>query len=150
LPDVFRALDAHTTLSIRSPEATRPWQHVLEPISGYLILAERLYAEGGAFAESWNFGPADGEERTVRWIVEHLVSQRTGMAWDFDTGPHPHEMRSLKLDSSKARSRLGWRPRWQLATALGKTCEWHDAWRAGHDMRALTLTQIDEYSRHDG
>ncbi|HTL01288.1 MAG TPA: CDP-glucose 4,6-dehydratase [Vicinamibacterales bacterium] len=150
LPDVFRALDAHTTLSIRSPEATRPWQHVLEPVSGYLMLAERLHTEGEAFAESWNFGPAEGDERTVRWIVEHLVSQRTGMAWDLDAGPHPHEMHSLKLDSSKARARLGWRPRWRLATALGKTSEWHDAWRAGHDMRALTLTQIDEYSRHDG
>jgi len=80
LPDVFRALDAHTTLSIRSPEATRPWQHVLEPVSGYLMLAERLHTEGEAFAESWNFGPAEGDERTVRWIVEHLVSQRTGMA----------------------------------------------------------------------
>ena len=86
----------------------------------------------------------------MRWIVEHLVSRRAEIAWDFDTRPHPHEMHSLKLDSSKARSRLGWRPRWPLVTALDKTCAWHEAWKAGHDMRALTLTQIDEYSRHDG
>lgn len=146
LPDFLRALDAGATLQIRSPNAIRPWQHVLEPLSGYLLLAERLFTGQAAFAEAWNFGPADEDARPVRWIVERLVSATPGAAWACDATPQPHEASHLKLDSSKARTRLDWQPRWRLATALDKTLEWHAAWRDGQDMRAVTLAQIAEYT----
>jgi CDP-glucose 4,6-dehydratase len=146
LPDFLRALDAGATLRIRSPNAIRPWQHVLEPLSGYLLLAERLFTERTAFAEAWNFGPADDDARTVRWIVERLVNATPGAGWTCDAAPQPHEASHLKLDSSKARARLDWRPRWQLSTALAKTLEWHAAWRDGKDMHAVTLAQIGEYA----
>ena len=147
LPDFLRALDAGVALQIRSPNAIRPWQHVLEPLSGYLLLAERLFTEQAAFAEAWNFGPADEDARPVRWIVEQLVSTTPGAAWVCDATSQPHEASHLKLDSSKARARLGWLPHWQLATALDKTLEWHAAWRRGEDMHAVTLAQIAEYTQ---
>ena len=150
VPDIFRALDSNTPLTIRSPEATRPWQHVLEPLCGYLLLAEHLCTEGGAFAESWNFGPGEDDTETVRWMVERLVSRYPAVAWSTGSADNPHEANYLKLDSSKARTRLGWRPRWRLAAALAKTSEWHEAWRRGQDMNAVTLSQIAEYSRRDG
>ena len=145
IPDFLRAADAGETLKIRSPHAIRPWQHVLGPLSGYLMLAERLYLEGEKVAEAWNFGPADEDARPVRWIVERLAEQRSDVKWECDSAPQPHEAHYLKLDSSKARAQLGWRPRWQLETALTKTLEWHEEWRRGKDMRALTLTQIADY-----
>ena len=146
LPDFLRAMDAGVAPQVRSPNAIRPWQHVLEPLSGYLLLAERLFTERAAFAEAWNFGPADEDARPVRWIVERLVSATPGAAWTCDATPQPHEASHLKLDSSKARARLGWRPHWQLATTLDKTLEWHASWRRGKDMRAVTLAQITEYA----
>jgi CDP-glucose 4,6-dehydratase len=146
LPDFFRAIDAGAELQIRWPHAIRPWQHVLEPLSGYLLLAERLFTEQATFAEAWNFGSADEDARPVRWIAERLVSATPGAAWRFDATPQPYEASHLKLDSCKARARLGWRPRWQLATALDKTLEWHAAWRRGEDMCAVTLAQITEYA----
>ena len=145
IPDFLRALDAGQILTIRSPNATRPWQHVLEPLSGYLTLAERLYAEGQDFAEAWNFGPEESDARPVQWIVGHLCSQVPGSAWQCDTAPHPHEANYLKLDSSKAKIKLGWRPRWNLQSALGYTLDWHHAWRSGADMAATSLAQIREY-----
>ena len=151
IPDFLRAADAGETLKLRSPQAIRPWQHVLEPLSGYLMLAERLYLEGEMAAEPWNFGPADEDARPVRWIVERLAAQRSDVSWECVSASQPHEAHYLKLDSSKARTQLGWRPRWQLETALTKTIEWHEGWRRGKDMRALTLTQIADYqsSRKD-
>ena len=149
LPDFLRALDAGATLRIRSPNAIRPWQHVLEPLSGYLLLAERLFTEQAAFAEGWNFGPADEDARPVQWIVERLVSATPGASWTCDATPQPHEASHLKLDSSKARARLAWQPRWRLATALDKTLTWHAAWQRGEDMRAVTLAQIAEYTDSD-
>jgi CDP-glucose 4,6-dehydratase len=146
LPDFLRALDAGATLHIRSPNAIRPWQHVLEPLSGYLLLAERLFTEQAAFAEGWNFGPADEDARPVQWIVERLVSATPDARWTCDAARQPHEASHLKLDSSKARARLAWQPRWRLATALDKTLTWHAAWRRGEDMRALTLAQIADYT----
>lgn len=145
LPDVFRALDEQCTLPVRSPHAVRPWQHVLEPLSGYLLLARALAEGGGDVAEAWNFGPADEDARNVGWIVERLASKLPGLAWQVDASPHPHEAHYLKLDSSKARSRLGWRPRWRLAEALDRTVQWHLAWRNGADMCAFSLAQIAEY-----
>lgn len=145
IPDFLRAMDAGETLKIRSPHSTRPWQHVLEPLSGYLALAERLYTEGQSFAEGWNFGPKDEDARPVGWIVEQMAQMRKDVVWQCDETPQPHEANYLKLDSSKAHSQLNWQPRWRLQTALQKTLEWHEAWRSGTDMRAVTLAQVADY-----
>ena len=145
LPDFLRAIDAKAALTIRSPGAIRPWQHVLEPLSGYLTLAENLCLNGAAFAEPWNFGPADEDAQTVGWIVAHLASRNPEMAWHCDASLQPHEANYLKLDSNKARTRLAWKPRWSLPTALDQTLAWHRAWHSGQDMRAISLAQISEY-----
>ena len=145
IPDFLRAMDAGAPLKIRSPQSTRPWQHVLEPLSGYLTLAERLCTEGMPFAEAWNFGPNDEDARPVQWIIECLGEMRQDVNWQCDETPQPHEAHYLKLDSSKAKNRLGWHPRWRLHDTLHKTLEWHQAWRNGADMHAFTLAQIAQY-----
>ena len=146
IPDVFRALQDKQPVLIRSPNAIRPWQHVLEPLSGYLLLAERLYTGGRTDAEAWNFGPKDEDARTVRWIVEHLCDEwADGASWILQPGDHPHEASFLKLDISKARQRLQWAPRWSLETALNHITKWHRAWLIGEDMRAVCLNQISLY-----
>ena len=145
IPDFLRAMDAGETLNIRSPQAVRPWQHVLEPLSGYLMLAEQLYSNGASFAEGWNFGPSDDDSRTVSWIIERMAEMRKDINWQCDEAPQLHEANLLKLDSSKARRQLNWQPVWRLQTALQKTLEWHEAWRNSEDMRAVSLAQIDDY-----
>ncbi len=147
VPDILRAFERGEPVVIRNPHSTRPWQHVLEPLSGYLALAERLYTEGQSWAEGWNFGPQDDDARPVQWIVEHLVaSWGRGASWRLDGGDHPHEAGYLKLDISKAKARMGWRPRWDLGTALEKITVWHQAWLAKDDVRALCLQQIQHYA----
>lgn len=145
IPDFLRASDAGKTLIVRSPQATRPWQHVLEPLAGYLTLAERLCTQGGEYAEAWNFGPQETGARTVQWMVERLCARVPGAAWERDSAPQPQEASYLNLDSSKANSRLGWHPRWDLESALEKTLNWHEAWKRGADMRATSLAQIHDY-----
>ncbi|MEJ7808408.1 MAG: CDP-glucose 4,6-dehydratase [Telluria sp.] len=145
VPDFLRAMDAGEVLKIRSPKATRPWQHVLEPLSGYLMLAERLYTDDTRFTEAWNFGPGDEGARPVSWIVERMAEMRKGVTWLCNERQQPHEANYLKLDSSKAHKRLNWKPRWSLQTALEKTVEWHEAWRKAEDMKAITLLQIHDY-----
>lgn len=145
IPDFLRAMDAGEILKIRSPQSTRPWQHVLEPLSGYLMLAEQLHATGASFAEAWNFGPADEDARPVSWIVERMAEMRKNVNWQCDEVSQPHEANYLKLDSSKANKRLNWQPRWRLQTALQRTFEWHEAWRKEEDMRSVTLAQIAAY-----
>jgi CDP-glucose 4,6-dehydratase len=130
---------------VRSPAATRPWQHVLEPLSGYLLLSERLYLLGQLDAESWNFGPRDEDVRSVQWVVEFLCEQWGGQSWSPQLGKHPHEANFLKLDISKARQRLHWEPRWSLERALTHIIEWHRAWLLGRDMRDVCLNQIEQY-----
>ena len=148
VPDILRAFEQNQPVIIRNPHATRPWQHVLEPLGGYLTLAERLYSDGQAYAEGWNFGPKDDDARPVQWIVESLVrSWGNGASWQQDGGVHPHEANYLKLDISKANARLGWRPRWSLGTALEHITTWHQAWLAHGDMRQLCLAQIQQYSK---
>lgn len=147
LPDFLKAMDAKQRLLIRSPNAIRPWQHVLEPLSGYITLAENLCRQPGEYAEAWNFGPADDDARTVQWIVEQLVAATPGASWQVDDRSQVHEANYLKLDSSKARSRLNWKPRWNLTTALEKTIEWHHQWSKGEDMQVETLKQIQEYEK---
>ena len=145
IPDFLRAMDAGETLNIRSPKAVRPWQHVLEPLSGYLMLAEQLYSNGTSFAEGWNFGPSDDDSRTVSWIIERMAEMRKDINWQCDEAPQLHEANLLKLDSSKARRQLNWQPVWRLQLALQKTLEWHEAWRNAEDMRAVSLVQINDY-----
>jgi CDP-glucose 4,6-dehydratase len=146
IPDMVRAIGEGRPVRIRSPHAIRPWQHVLEPLSGYLALAERLYTDGPGFAEGFNFGPHDVDARPVQWIVERLCqSWGAGASWELDQAPQPHEAHYLKLDCSKARSRLGWQPRWQLGQTIDHIVAWHKAHAAGQDMRAFTLAQIDTY-----
>lgn len=147
IPDFFRAIDCGETLTIRSPSAVRPWQHVLEPLSGYLLLAEKLYARGEKFAEAWNFGPDDRDAQPVSWIIDHLCTQIAGSKWQTNTTRQPHEAGLLRLDSAKAKAKLGWTPRWTLETALSKTVEWHQAWRNHEDMAAFTSSQIQSYNR---
>jgi CDP-glucose 4,6-dehydratase len=146
VPDILRAFERDAPVVIRNPASTRPWQHVLEPLCGYLMLAEQLFAEGQAWAEGWNFGPHEEDARPVQWIVERMVGAwGQGATWQLDGGTHPHEAHYLKLDISKVRSRLGWHPRWDLATALAHITGWHRAWLAGEAPRALCLKQIDQY-----
>lgn len=146
VPDILRALQDDQPVLIRNPHAIRPWQHVLEPLSGYLLLAERLLQHGQSEAEGWNFGPRDEDAQPVQWIVERLCAAWGGDArWTLQAGDHPHEAHFLKLDISKARQRLQWSPRWSLETALERITEWHRAWLSGQDMRAFCLHQISQY-----
>jgi CDP-glucose 4,6-dehydratase len=147
VPDILRALQANQPVRIRNPQAIRPWQHVLEPVSGYLRLAERLWAEGDAVAEGWNFGPLDSDVKPVSWIVDELLGHWPGNSgWRADPGPHPHEAAYLSLNVAKARRRLGWEPHWELGTALWKVATWHRAWLAGDDVRQVVLDQISEFT----
>ena len=148
IPDILRAIAAGEKVKIRSPDAIRPWQHVLEPLSGYLTLAERLYSDGPPFAEGWNFGPHDKDAKPVKWIVEKLVSLwGEGAKWELDNNLQPHEASHLKLDCAKAHANLNWEPRWDLQQALATITSWHKAYSDGQDMRALTLAQINEYCK---
>ncbi len=146
IPDILRALELEEPVKIRNPNAVRPWQHVLDPLAGYLMLAECLCLHGTAFSEGWNFGPSDDDARPVRWIVEQVCRIWGGDAlWELQVGDHPHEAHYLKLDITKARQRLGWRPRWSLDDALKRIVQWHRAWLDGRDMREVCLEQIADY-----
>lgn len=152
IPDIMRAITEGRPVNIRNPHAIRPWQHVLEPLSGYLQLAQKLYEEGVAYAEGWNFGPNDEDARPVQWIVEKLIKAwGEGASWQFDSGDHPHEAHYLKLDCSKAKTRLDWHPKWRLERSITKIVDWQKAVIRHDDMRKLTLSQITEYqSFNDG
>lgn len=149
VPDLVRGLAAGRPTAIRNPSAIRPWQHVLEPLSGYLGLARRLVEDGPDFAEAWNFGPRDEDAQPVGRIADTVASLWNdgagGAEWERDLRSRPRENVHLKLDHSKATARLGWRPRWDLDTTLRHTIAWYRAWTRGGDMRATTLAQIAEY-----
>lgn len=148
VPDCLNALSKGETVAIRNPFAVRPWQHVLEPLSGYLLLARRLYQEGGRFASSWNFGPEDADARPVEWIVNNLCTKWGGDAsYQISPGEHPHEARYLKLDCSKAKAELGWRPRWNLDRALDSSIEWARACNQQQNMGEVCLRQIEAYQQ---
>ena len=146
LPDVLRALDTGRAVAIRHPQAIRPWQHVLEPLEGYLMLAERLVSDATTVADAWNFGPDAADARPVAELLDHIAARRPAFAWERAPGPHPHETPTLLLDSARARTLLGWRPRWNVADALDRTLEWHAAWRGGADMHAFCLAQIEDHA----
>ncbi|WP_226941194.1 CDP-glucose 4,6-dehydratase [Janthinobacterium violaceinigrum] len=146
IPDMLRAIGASEPVMIRNPHAIRPWQHVLEPLSGYLTLAEKLYLEGPLHAEGWNFGPHDTDAKPVEWIIERMTQEwGAGASWLLDGQDHPHEATYLKLDCSKARGQLGWYPRWDIGETITKIVEWHKACDQGADMREMTLAQITTY-----
>ena len=166
VPDIVRAWAAGEAVLIRNPQAVRPWQHVLEPLSGYLLLAERLYADGPQFAESWNFGPAEGDAREVRSVVERMAelwnenprnenpgNQNGGnengvgapARWEYDKAEHVHEAHLLRLNSAKAVARLGWSPRWGLDETLAHTVEWYKDFYQGRDVRERSLRQIEAF-----
>ena len=149
IPDIMAGALAGALIPIRNPEAVRPWQHVLNPLSGYLRLAELLHAsaehQGG-----WNFGPALDDARPVRWIADRLTQLWPGeLRWELDSDPptpHPHEAHFLALDSTKARERLGWAPAWELEQTLAAIVDWYRSLGAGEDLRAVTLAQIERFA----
>ncbi|HHH43558.1 MAG TPA: CDP-glucose 4,6-dehydratase [Gammaproteobacteria bacterium] len=148
IPDIVRAFAQSSTVIIRSPGAIRPWQHVLEPLNGYLTLVEHLWEEGQEYVGGWNFGPAEQGARPVQWIVERMIEAwGEGATYELDSRPQPHEANYLKLDSSKARALLGWAPKLDLARTLQWLTEWYRACEQGEDMRAYTLAQIGTYQQ---
>lgn len=150
VPDIMRAALGGEDLRVRNPNSIRPWQHVLNPLSGYLVLAQELWSSP-EHARAWNFGPPEEDVRPVAWIVERareLWPQE--LRFTVDDGPHPHEAHHLKLDSSRARARLGWRPLLDLDAAMEGTVEWYLALSAGADMRAVTVEQIETFLAYGG
>lgn len=147
VPDMMRGALAGEPIRIRNPESIRPWQHVLNPLSGYLRLVEALW-DDPALADGWNFGPEPGDAQPVSHIVERVgAAWPEPLAWDIDPGPHPHEAHVLLLDSTRAHERLGWRPAWDLDAGLDATVAWYAALHAGEDARATTLAQIAAFEQ---
>ena len=148
VPDFVRAVLNGQPLAVRAPLATRPWQHVLDPLAGYLLLARRLFEAGPRFNGGWNFGPSERDVRTVAEVVQKFAAAWGPDArWEDQGGSHPHETATLKLDCSKARGLLGWKPRWHLDAAVEKVVEWTRGYRDGQDCRELCLSQIDAHGR---
>lgn len=148
VPDCMRSFRKKRPVRIRYPLAVRPWQHVLEPIRGYLLLGQRLYEDPEGYSEAWNFGPGKQGFRNVGWMVRRLSRLWGGHAlWEPQAGKHPPEAPVLKLDSSKARFRLGWRPGWDLEEATEKTVEWYRAYFRTENMVRHTQAQIESFER---
>lgn len=148
IPDIVAAFEQGKPVHIRNPHSIRPWQHVLEPLRGYLILAEKLVEDGPAYAEAWNFGPNDEDAKPVGWIVEQMAARwGNGARWEVDAGEHPHETGYLKLDISKARSRLHWSPILRLEEALSLIVDWAQQRKTGANGRSLTQDQIKSYQQ---
>jgi CDP-glucose 4,6-dehydratase len=146
IPDAIEAFEAKKSLMIRNPLATRPWQHVLEPLSGYLVLAQALYMDGAKYNGGWNFGPRDEDARSVQEVVNLLIKNWGSIAsWTQDQGEQPHEAHSLKLDCSKARQYLNWAPKWSLEKAIEKITEWQHGFQNQLDMKKLSHEQIRMY-----
>ena len=145
VPDAMRAALAGQTLRVRFPGAVRPWQHVLNPLDGYLTLAQSAW-DDAEHLDGYNFGPEERDVRSVREVLDAITERwGDGLTWEHDGGEHPHEAGLLKLDSSRARMRLGWTPRWDLDAGLDALVEWTRAYAAGEDPRAVTLAQIDAF-----
>lgn len=146
VPDLIRGFQNDRPVPIRSPRAVRPWQHVLEPLLGYLMLAEKAWSEPEAAGAGWNFGPDAEDEQPVEWVADRLAERWGGGAsWKRDEGDHPAEANLLKLDSTKARERLGWRPRLPLERALEWVVDWHRSVDGGASAAEISLAQIADY-----
>ena len=148
IPDFVRAASEKKTLLVRNPKARRPWQHVLEPLSGYLLLCEKLATGGAEYATGWNFGPNDDDAKSVDWIANTFADYwGPDAAWEWDRAEHPHEARYLKLDCSMARQRLGWKPRTSVDQAVEMTAAWYKQYFSGGDMREFTIDQIKNFGK---
>jgi CDP-glucose 4,6-dehydratase len=147
VPDMVEALTAQRPVPVRNPVAVRPWQHVLEPVSGYLLLAARLLSEPRPdLCSAWNFGPTEGREAPVRQLVESFLKAWGGGTWEDRSDPSaPHESPSLRLSNERAVGRLGWSPRWTLEEAVGRTARWYRRVHDGGDARAECLEDIRAY-----
>jgi len=145
VPDIIRAMLRGEPVQIRNPDSVRPWQHVLEALGGYLVIAERLLQGDDRVATAFNFGPADDDTQRVSWVVERMLENWGSGEWVKAEGARPHEANLLRLDCSKARAELGWQPRFRLEDALAKVVEWHKGVAGGGDARAISLAQIDDY-----
>lgn len=147
IPDILRAITDGQSVSIRNPASTRPWQHVLEPVSGYFTLCQALWDDPEAALGGWNFGPCDEDARPVQWIVERMCALwGEGAEWTHDGSPQPHEANVLKLDISKARASLGWQPRWGLGETLESIVSWQRAWASGADMHAYCHAELERFA----
>ena len=143
IPDAIRAYMSNSTLIIRNPDSTRPWQHVLEPLSGYLLLAEKLWTHGRQYSRAWNFGPDQTDCCSVGSVADRICTMLGEPAqWTHDKSEQPSESGFLSLDSTLAHTLLGWSPTWQLQAALSNTIEWYRAYLQNKDMKAITLEQI--------
>ena len=146
IPDFIKAISSGLKVKIRSPFAIRPWQHVLEPLTGYLTLAAKLYTEGVEYAQGWNFGPDDRDAKNVEWITRTICELWSeGASYEVDKSPQPHEANYLKLDCSKAKAELEWEPRWDIKTTLKSIVDWNKAYLNGDNIRVKTEEQIEEY-----
>ena len=147
IPDILKAFEKSESVVIRNPISTRPWQHVLEPLSGYLVLAQELFENGKEYAEGWNFGPKDEDCQPVNWILDKMVANwGEGASWELDKNNNPHEAGFLKLDCSKASNRLKWQPKWSLQQTLKLIIEWHQVYVNKGDVKEQCLTEIKKYS----
>jgi CDP-glucose 4,6-dehydratase len=147
IPDILKAFEKNEPVVIRNPNSIRPWQHVLEPLSGYLVLAQKLYENPEQYAEGWNFGPFDGDAKPVGWILDQMTSLWPGQKWILDVDMQPHEAGYLKLDISKAKAKLAWQPTWCLESTLKRIVHWHQVWLENRDIQAECLNEIGEYMR---
>ncbi|MFN2498990.1 MAG: CDP-glucose 4,6-dehydratase [Pyrinomonadaceae bacterium] len=146
VPDIMRALLADRPAVIRNPEATRPWQHVLDPLAGYIRLMENLVTDGSKYAESWNFGPRVEDAKPVSWVAQRLVELWDGdKGWQVEDADHPHEAHYLKLDSAKAAAQLGWQPQWNIDEGLRAVVDWYKCYESGQELRDLMVRQIESY-----
>ena len=147
IPDILRSFEKNESVVIRNPKATRPWQHVLEPLSGYLVLAQKLYNDQDKYAEGWNFGPHKSDVKPVDWILDEMISKWPNASWELDQNSNPHEAGFLQLDISKAESKLGWKPVWGLSHTLKKIIDWQKAWLNQENMQIVCLSEIQEYMK---
>jgi len=146
IPDILKSFELDKAVEVRNPNATRPWQHVLEPLSGYLLLAQRLYYNNEDYSEGWNFGPDEKDVKPVHWILDKMTSHWPDATWKLDKNSNPYEASFLKLNISKASERLGWKPTWDLQMTLLNIIRWHKLWLDGSDMRKVCATEIDNFT----
>jgi CDP-glucose 4,6-dehydratase len=148
IPDILKAFEKNEPVIVRNPMATRPWQHVLEPLSGYLVLAQHLYEDGSTYAEGWNFGPKDEDCKSVSWILDKMVAKwGKGASWVLDKNNNPHEAGYLKLDCSKAAIQLNWHPKWNLENTLESIINWHQHYLSGKNIQEQCLLEIAKYQK---
>ena len=147
LPDILRAFETGQPVIVRNPHTTRPWQHVLEPLSGYLRLAEQMFNDPVTFSEGWNFGPYYYDVKSVDWILDHMIELWPGASWVLNENENPHEATLLNLDISKASRLLGWTPTWGLPMTLGSIIRWHKLWLSGAEMQKVCITEIDNFTK---